>query len=364
MLRPIHPENYPVLADGTALCNTVLKRLRRIVFFGWNEWWGRGIFPQLPHPTLKIDSAVDEKPRSVHANTSNFGLLPLAVDNKEVMHKKFHLHLISDSTGETVSSVARASLAQFETIEAEEHIWPLVRTKGQLEKIIANLDSHPGVVMFTLVESDMRETLRQACAKRGLPCIPILGHVVRELSNYLGEEATGHSGAQYEMSEDYFARIDAINFALEHDDGQATWELEESDIVIVGPSRTSKSPTCVYLAYRGYKAANVPYVPGVDLPDNIVTLKQPLVVGLTISDDRLIEIRTSRLTAMQQDTNTDYVNEERVQDEIETSKKLFRQQSWPVIDVTRRSVEETATLIIQYRQRQVEKRRAPKEDKA
>jgi hypothetical protein len=280
------------------------------------------------------------------------------------MHKTFHLHLVSDSTGETVSSVARAALAQFTQVNSEEHIWPLVRTKGQLEKIITALDTYPGVVMFTLVDAEMRETLRQAAAKRGLPCIPILGHVVRELSNYLGEEATGNSGAQYEMSEDYFARIDAINFALEHDDGQATWELEESDVVIVGPSRTSKSPTCVYLAYRGLKAANVPYVPNCPLPENLTNLKQPLVVGLTISDDRLIEIRTSRLTAMQQDTNTDYVSEEHVQAEIETSKKLFRQQNWPVIDVTRRSVEETATLIIQYRARQVEKRGRPAEPAA
>jgi len=295
-------------------------------------------------------------------DADKFGLLPKDGDNGDSMHKKFHLHLVSDSTGETVSSVARAALAQFEHIEAEEHIWPLVRSKGQLEKIIAALAQFPGVVMFTLVDADMREQLRQAAAKHGLPCIPILGHVVRELSNYLGEEATGHSGAQYEMSEDYFQRIDAINYALEHDDGQATWELENADVVIVGPSRTSKSPTCVYLAYRGLKAANVPYVPNVPLPENIVKLKQPLVVGLTIADDRLIEIRTSRLNAMSQDTNTDYVNEERVQDEIETSKRLFRQQNWPVIDVTRRSVEETATLIIQYRARQVEKRRQPKDE--
>lgn len=279
--------------------------------------------------------------------------------------KKFHLHLVSDSTGETVASVARAALAQFNDAEPEEHVWSLVRTKGQLEKVIANLDANPGVVMFTLVDSDMREMLRQACGKRQLPCVPILGHVVRELSNYLNEEATGHTGAQYELSEDYFARIDAINFALDHDDGQATWELEQADIVIVGVSRTSKSPTCVYLAYRGYKAANVPYVPNIALPENIVKLKQPLVVGLTIAEDRLIDIRTSRLAAMNQDTNTDYVNHEKVVDEIEEAKKFFRQQGWPVIDVTRRSVEETATLMIQYRQRQIEKRRAAaKESKA
>ncbi|MES2984302.1 MAG: pyruvate, water dikinase regulatory protein [Pseudomonadota bacterium] len=272
--------------------------------------------------------------------------------------KKFHLHLVSDSTGETVSSVARASLVQFDQVDAQEHVWSLIRTKGQLEKMIANLDAYPGIVMFTLVDPEMREYLRLACAKRGVPCIPILGHVIRELSNYLNQEATGHTGAQYELSEDYFARIDAINFALDHDDGQATWEMENADIVIVGPSRTSKSPTCVYLAYRGYKAANVPYVPNCPLPDNLLTLKQPLVVGLTISGERLIDIRTMRLAAMNQDTATDYVNEERVREEIDNSKRMFRAQGWPVIDVTRRSVEETATLIIQYRQRQVERRRA------
>lgn len=271
--------------------------------------------------------------------------------------KQFHLHLVSDSTGETVASVARACMVQFNDAEPEEHVWSLMRTKGQLEKMIASLDTYPGIVMFTLVDHEMREMLRQACGKRGLPCIPILGHVIREFSTYLNQEAASQTGAQYELSEDYFARIEAINFALEHDDGQATWELEQSDIVIVGPSRTSKSPTCVYLAYRGYKAANVPYVPGVPLPENLVGLKQPLVVGLTINEERLIDIRTTRMAAMNQDAPTDYINEERVHDEIEASKKFFRAQGWPVIDVTRRSVEETATLMIQYRQRQVSKRR-------
>jgi [pyruvate, water dikinase]-phosphate phosphotransferase / [pyruvate, water dikinase] kinase len=272
--------------------------------------------------------------------------------------KKFHLHLVSDSTGETVSSVARAALAQFEHVEAEEHVWSLVRTKGQLEKMIANLAAMPGVVVFTLVDRELRDMLRQACGKHGVPCIPVLSHVIREFSNYLGEEATGSPGVQHEMGEDYFARIEAINYALEHDDGQATWELEQADIVLVGVSRTSKSPTCVYLAYRGFKAANVPYVPGCALPENLTSLKQPLVVGLTISGDRLIDIRTSRLQSLQKDTNTDYVDEERVKEELEASKKFFRQNGWPVIDVTRRSVEETATLMIQYRHRQLEKRTA------
>jgi hypothetical protein len=272
--------------------------------------------------------------------------------------QQFHLHLVSDSTGETVSSVARAALAQFERVVPNEHLWSLVRTKSQLEKVIAGLEAAPGIVMFTLVDAAMREQLRQACGRLGVPCVPVLGHVIREFSNYLKEEASGTAGQQHEMSEDYFARIDAINFALEHDDGQATWELEQADIVIVGVSRTSKSPTCVYLAYRGYKAANIPFVPTVPLPENIMNLKQPLVVGLTINDDRLIEIRRSRLQAMNQEANTDYVREESVKAEIELAKKTFRAQGWPVIDVTRRSVEETATLMIQYRLRQIEKRRA------
>ncbi len=271
--------------------------------------------------------------------------------------KKFHLHLVSDSTGETVASVSRAALAQFDKVEPEEHVWSLIRTQGQLEKLIASLDTNPGVVMFTLVNPEMRETLRKACDTRRLPCIPVLGHVIRELSGYLGEEASGTPAAQYEMSEDYFARIDAINFALAHDDGQATWELEEADVVIVGVSRTSKSPTCVYLAYRGLKAANVPFVPNVELPEGLMHLRQPLIVGLTISGERLVDIRTTRLAAMNQDAATDYIHEDKVKEEIEASKKIFRQHNWPVIDVTRRSVEETATLIIQYRQRQIEKRR-------
>ena len=272
--------------------------------------------------------------------------------------REFHLHLVSDSTGETVSSVARATLALFENVHAHEHVWPLIRTKGQLEKVIAAVNENPGVVMFTMVDPALRDMLRTACASRGLPCIPVLNHIIRDLANYLQVEASLAPGQQHEMSEDYFSRIEAINFALEHDDGQATWDLEQADIVLVGVSRTSKSPTCVYLAYRGFRAANVPYVPGCPLPENITSLKQPLVVGLSIAQEHLIDIRKTRLQSLQQDVRMNYVQEEHVQDEIEEARRFFRQNGWPVIDVTRRSVEETAALIIQYRQRQVEKREA------
>ena len=308
--------------------------------------------------------AAEKTVEAVPANAENIGKNQKPVAYSQFTHsiyrpmpnKHFHLHLVSDSTGETVSSVARASMAQFDHVQAEEHVWPLIRTKGQLEKVIVALENNPGVVMFTLVDATLREMLRQACGKLGVPCIPILGHVIRDLANYLQEEARGSPGVQHSMTDDYFSRIEAINYALEHDDGQATWELEQADIVLVGVSRTSKSPTCVYLAYRGYKAANVPFVPTCPLPDNMTTLKQPLVVGLTISGERLLDIRKTRLQSLQQEIRTDYVDEERVREEIENAKKFFRQNGWPVIDVTRRSVEETSALIIQYRQRQIEKR--------
>lgn len=272
--------------------------------------------------------------------------------------KSFHLHLISDSTGETVSSVSRAALAQFQDVEVNEHIWSLVRTQGQMEKVLAALDAHPGVVMYTLVDKDLRKKLREETQKRNLPCIPILGPVIRELENYLNVETRGRPAAQHELSEQYFERVEAINFALAHDDGQAHWELEQSDVVLVGVSRTSKSPTCVYLAYRGLKASNVPFVGNCPLPDELFELKDPLIVGLTISVDRLIQIRKTRLQSLNHNEETNYVDIEDVKAEIDASRKLYRQKGWPIIDVTRRSVEEVSALIIQYRQKQLDKRKA------
>lgn len=274
--------------------------------------------------------------------------------------KSFHLHLVSDSTGETVSSVSRAVLAQFEETQAQEHVWSLIRTKGQLEKVFQGLDSHPGAVMYTLVNSELRRMLRQACMQRHLPCIPVLGPVIRELSAYFNVEASEKPGLQHELSEQYFKRVEAINYTLAHDDGQGHWELEKADIVLVGVSRTSKSPTCFYLANRGYKTANVPYVMGCPIPEGLFELHQltnpPLIIGLTISLDRLLQIRKSRLLTLNQQQDTSYVDSEVVETEIEDAKKLFRKYNWPVIDVTRRSVEETAALIVQYYQKSQEAR--------
>jgi len=269
--------------------------------------------------------------------------------------KIFNLHLVSDSTGETVSSVARAALAHFDDVEPEEFSWTLVRTKTQMERIIEAIRENPGAVIYTLVDNQLRDMLKMECARRGLPCIAILATVVSELSSFLGLETHASPGKQHELNEEYFTRVDAIGYALAHDDGQAHWDMEDADIILVGPSRTSKSPTCVYLAYKGYKAANIPFVLGCPLPASLETLKKPMIIGLTISTDRLQQIRKTRLQSLKQEDDTNYVDMEHMQQEISESRKLYNQHKWPVIDVTRRSVEETAATILQYLKKHQEK---------
>jgi [pyruvate, water dikinase]-phosphate phosphotransferase / [pyruvate, water dikinase] kinase len=269
--------------------------------------------------------------------------------------KKFNIHLVSDSTGETVDSVARAAMAHFDDIEPEEFSWSLVRSKPQLEKVIEGIRENPGVVMYTLVDNELRDMLKLECARRALPCIAVLTNIVSELSAYLGMETHAIAGKQHMLNEDYFTRVDALNYALAHDDGQATWELEEADVVLVGVSRTSKSPTCVYLAHKGIKAANIPFVLDCPLPEGLEQLKKPLVVGLSIGADRLQQIRKTRLQSLKQDKDTNYVDMDYMQREIVESRKLFQKHKWPVIDVTQRSVEETAATIGQYLKKHQEK---------
>ena len=261
----------------------------------------------------------------------------------------FHLHLLSDSTGETVSSVSRAAIAQFDGIEVEEHTWPLIRTKGQVDKVLEKIRKNGGFIMYTMADRKLRHYLKDSCNKMGVPCVSVMAKVITDLSRFLDMKTTSHQpGRQHEMDEEYFERVEAINFALAHDDGQSAWDLEEADVVLIGASRTSKSPTSMYLAYRGYRAANVPYVSGVPLPDNIENLKNPLVVGLTISPDVLVQIRKNRLLSINEDSSTDYTDMERVKAELIEVRKIYTKNNWPVIDVTRRSVEETTATIIQY----------------
>ena len=259
----------------------------------------------------------------------------------------FHLHLVSDSTGETLSSISRSALAQFEGVEAIEHTWTLVRTKGQMTRVIEGIRLQPGIVMYTIVEEDLRNQLTEACQELKVPCIAVLSRIVRMLSAYLGVEVKARVGRQYALDEDYFSRIEAVNFALAHDDGQSTDNLEEADVVLVGVSRTSKTPTCVYLSYRGYYAANVPYVKNCPLPETLFQLHEPLVVGLVISPERLVQIRKSRLVNLHEERDTDYVDIEVIKEEVAEARKLFSKYKWPVIDVTRKSIEESAATIIQ-----------------
>ncbi len=261
---------------------------------------------------------------------------------------RFHLHLVSDSTGETASSVARSALSQFEGVEAEEHVWSLVRTKGQMEKVLYGIRENPGMVLFTVIDETLGSELKKECTKLKIPCVPVLSRVISELSSYLGTEASDQVGRQHRLDEEYFERVEAINFALAHDDGQNTNELEEADVVLVGVSRTSKTPTCVYLSYRGLRAANVPYVMGCALPHNLLELERPLVLGLVINPERLMQIRKSRLLHLKEKRETSYVDIERIKEEVAEARKLFAQQKWKVIDVTRRSVEEVTATIMQY----------------
>jgi regulator of PEP synthase PpsR (kinase-PPPase family) len=267
---------------------------------------------------------------------------------------KLNLHLVSDATGETIHSVARACLSQFNDVEAEEHNWALIRTKAQVEKILANVAENPGVVMFTLVNESLRRVLQDGCAEMQTPCIPILDPILASLASHLGIQTLGKPGMQHELDAAYFHRIDAMTFALTHDDGQATRNLSNADVVLVGVSRTSKTPTCIYLANRGVKAANIPVVPGVELPEELFALDPvtgPLVIGLTKEANSLVQIRRNRLRLLSEDDETDYIDPEVVREEVAMARRICSENNWPVIDVSRRSIEESAAGILQHLER-------------
>ncbi|THD35972.1 MAG: kinase/pyrophosphorylase [Sphingomonas sp.] len=259
---------------------------------------------------------------------------------------RLHLHLLSDSTGETLENIAKAALAQFDDVETIRHFWPMVRSEAHLERILQEIAHNPGLVLFTLVSSEMRRALETRCRTLGLPAVAPLDPVNDALSNLLGQQAKARPGRQHVLDAAYFQRVDAIQFTIAHDDG-VNWEnWEEADIVLAGVSRTSKTPTSIYLANRGYKTANIPIVPESPPPPMLFELKNPLVVGLTTSADRLIQVRRNRLLSLNQNPETAYVDQEAVTREVAYARRMFADNGWPVIDVTRRSIEETAAAII------------------
>lgn len=251
-------------------------------------------------------------------------------------------------------TVARGAVAQFTDVEAIEHLWSLVRTEDQLTRVLSSVSVNPGVVMFTLVDAELRQTLQDGCLKLNIPCISLLDTAIATLRQHLGIESINQPGGQHVMDAHYRDRIDAMNFTLLHDDGQATSSLEEADIVLVGVSRSSKTPTCFYLANRGFKTANVPVVPGCPIPSELETLKTPLVVGLTCGANQLIDIRRSRLRMIGQDESTEYVDPASVGEEVKHARRLFSATGWPVIDVTYRSIEETAAAVLQLQAKHID----------
>ena len=259
---------------------------------------------------------------------------------------RLHLHLLSDSTGETLEMVAKAALAQFEDEGVVRHFWPMVRSLQHLDRIMADIAVHPGLVLFTLVNHETRGRLEERCRTLGLPAVAALDAVTYALGDMLGQEAKGRPGRQHMMDEAYFARVDAIHYTIAHDDGVGWEEWEEADVVLAGVSRSSKTPTSIYLANRGYKVANIPIVVESPPPSALFGLRRPLIVGLTTAPERLVQVRRNRLLSLNQAPETAYVDTERVTREVQFARRMFADQGWPVIDVTRRSIEETAAAVI------------------
>jgi regulator of PEP synthase PpsR (kinase-PPPase family) len=258
----------------------------------------------------------------------------------------FHIHLVSDSTGETLNAMARAVCARFTDILPIEHIYALVRSTRQLDRALEEIAGAPGVVMHTIIDPTLRTALEEGCRRLEMPCIAALDPVVSAMSRYLGARISTRVGAQHALNNDYFDRIEALDYAIAHDDGQGGQDLTQADVILVGVSRTSKTPTCIYLAHRGVRAANVPLVPGRPPPEELFTLKNTLIVGLMTTPERLIQIRRNRLLSLKESRESDYVETDAVRAEIIAARRLFEKQGWPIIDVTRRSVEETAAAII------------------
>lgn len=268
----------------------------------------------------------------------------------------FHLHMVSDSTGETLITVARAVAAQYANVTPIEHVYPLVRSQKQLDRVLIEIEESPGIVLFTLLDDELVDRLQRKCSDINVPSLSIIGPVLQLFQAYLGAETSHRVGAQHVLNAEYFKRIDALNYTMMHDDGQHTEGLEEADVVLVGVSRTSKTPTSIYLANRGVRTANIPLVPGIPVPPELGSLNRPLIVSLHATPERLIQVRQNRLLGLGAQMDSDaYIDKQSVTDEVMFARKLSAKHGWAQLDVTRRSIEETAAAIMKLlsdRQRQ------------
>jgi regulator of PEP synthase PpsR (kinase-PPPase family) len=262
----------------------------------------------------------------------------------------FHLHLISDATGETLLAAGRAASAQYKNARSIEHIYPLIRTEKQLMKVFDNIEDEPGIVLYTVVDQTLARLIDDRCASMGLPCVSVLEPVLAVFQSYIGTPAGRRVGAQHVLDAEYFRRIEALNFTMEHDDGQLPADMEDADIVLIGISRTSKTPTSIYLANRGIKTANIPIVLGVPVPDSLIEAKNPLVVGLVATAERISQVRQNRvLGATPGYDSQDYIDRATITEELAYARQICTRHGWPMIDVSRRSIEETAAAIVALR---------------
>lgn len=260
--------------------------------------------------------------------------------------KTIVMHLVSHASGELVEMIARNAVAQLEGLDVDRHLWKMVRNVGLIPEILAKIAWHRGIVFHSIAATDIREALEDGCRRLRVPCLFVLEPFVSRLAEYSGAAIKFKTAAHDRIDEDYYRRVEAMKYTLAHDDGLASDDLEDADVVLVGVSRATKTPTCMYLASRGIKAANVPVVPGVPLPTGVTKAKSPLVLGLTLQPKVLAEVRASRLKRLSEDRSTSYDESESVSREVLEARRLCARHGWRVIDVTNRPIENTAAFIL------------------
>jgi len=264
------------------------------------------------------------------------------------MNKVYQVYQVSDSTGETLDRIFLAIKAQFSNFDCKAIHYSFTRTKNQIDKIISKSKTDKNIIiLYTIVNKDLASYMLSEAKKNNIPIFEVLGTLISDFSKLLNQEANREPSGQHILDEEYYKRIEAVQFTMSHDDGKIIYDLEKSDVILVGISRTSKTPTSIYLANRGYKVSNIPIIPNKDLPKELIeSAKKTCSIGLVCDATRLSDVRRNRVQSMHEDRPGNYINEKEILNELEESKKFFKKHNWPIIDVTRKSVEETAASII------------------
>jgi len=264
------------------------------------------------------------------------------------MNKIYQVYQVSDSTGETLDRIFLAVKAQFSDFNYKTIHYSFTRTENQVDKIISKCGSEKNVIiLYTIVDKSIAKYLNSSCKKNNIPCFEVLGNLISDFSKLLSKEASHKPSGQHALDQEYYNRIEAVQFTMSHDDGKIISDLDKSDIILVGVSRTSKTPTSIYLANRGYKTANIPIIPNKNLPEQLIkNNKKTCIVGLVCDPERLFDVRRNRTQTMHEERSLEYTNKRKIENELKNSKILFKKFNWPIIDVTRKSVEETAASVI------------------